>query len=147
MENSQINSIGDLRSEIIRLQAEVDQRELLIRQDVNDIAEQVKVPFQFIRKIAGWFGGIDEKEKASSTDWFTSVLQLGLPYALNSVIFKRSGLIMKGLIALLSQKAVSGINLDTFTGWVNQLSDWVKGQSKKKQEQRDYGIPPDSETY
>lgn len=147
MENSQINSIGDLRSEIIRLQAEVDQREILIRQDVNDITEQVKGPLLFIKKVAGWFGGIDEKEKDSSADWFTSVMQLGFPFIVNNLFFRRSGLIMKGLIALISQKAVSGINLDTFTGWVNQLSDWIKGQSKKKQEHRDYGIPPDSETY
>lgn len=148
MKNRRIESIGDLRAEIIRLQFEVDARELIIKAEVNHIAEQVKAPFQFIKRVSAWFGGgIDESTKAASTDWVTSIFQLGFPYFLNSVIFRRSGLIMKGLVALASQKAVSGINVDTLTGWVEQLSHWIKKQGKKNTKSPDYGIPPDSETF
>lgn len=146
MENRRIDSIGDLRSEIIRLQAEVDEREILIKAEIDSISEQVKAPFQFMKKLAGWFG-TEKETKEDDKDWFTTVMQLGFPYLLNNLFFKRSGILMKGLIALVSQKAVSGVNLDTFTGWIQNLSSWIKKQGSKSTKNPDYGIPPDSETY
>lgn len=146
MENRKINSMADLRLEIIRLQIEVDEREALIRHDLNEVAEQVKAPFHFMKKLAGWFGG-GTTDQAASADWLTSVLQLGFPWIVNNLFFKRSGIFTKGLIALLSQKAISGINLEKFTHWVEQLNQWITKQGKKKSDAEDYGIPPDSETF
>jgi hypothetical protein len=146
MENREINSIGDLRSEIIRLQAEADERELIIKQELDEITEQIKAPFQFVKKAAAWLG-IGEQEEKKSSDWVTMLAQLGFPYLLNSVFFKRSGLILKGLVALLSQKAASSVNSDTISEWVEKITHWIKSQKDKKGSQQDYGIPPDSETY
>lgn len=144
MENSKINSIGDLRSEIIRLQADVEERETLIQQDFNEIAEQIRAPFQFVKKIGSWFGGTGTGHDETSADWFTMVAKLGFPYLMNKIFFKRSGIIMKALVALASQKAAEGLNFSTVSSWIEQLNSWIK---KRREAKNDYGIPPDSETF
>lgn len=142
MEHRKINGIGDLRSEIIRLKAEVDMREVIIEEQFNTITEQIKAPFQFVKRIGDWFGG-SEKDQASS-DWMTSILQLGLPYLMSKTFFRHSGLITKAVVTLISQKAVTGINFNTLTSWIKQLSQWLRKQKEEKSSE-DFGIPPDSE--
>ena len=144
MKNNEINSIGDLRSEIIRLKAEVDEREIIIQRDFNEIADYVRAPLRFLKQAGNWFTGRGEDE-AISKDWMTSILQLGFPYLMNKTFFRKSSLIMKAMITLISQKAVQGINLHTITSWVQQLSTWIKKQKEQKKE--DYGVPPDSEAF
>ncbi|MFM6976798.1 MAG: hypothetical protein ACKOW2_08140 [Sphingobacteriaceae bacterium] len=147
MENNRIKSIGDLRSEIIRLQADVDEHEALIQQDFNEMAEQIRAPFQFVKKIGSWFGGAETDHEETSADWFTLVAKLGFPYLMNKFFFKRSGIIMKALVALASQKAAEGLNFSTVSSWIEQLSSWVKKRNQKKETKHDYGIPPDSESF
>jgi hypothetical protein len=42
---------------------------------------------------------------------------------------------MKALIALLSQQAVKGINVDTITSWIEKISHWIKKEGKKKEQE------------
>lgn len=146
MENRKINNVSDLRLEIVRLQAEADERKLMIKQEIDEISDQIKAPFQFIKKAGAWLG-IGEQEEKKSSDWVTILAQLGFPYLLNSLIFKRSGIIMKALVALLGQKAGAAVNRDTLGDWIEKLTQWFKDQKDKKVANKDYGIPPDSETY
>ncbi len=132
MANNRINSMGDLRSEIIRLRTETAVREGELKEEFQQISEKIQAPFRLMQELGAWFG-IGGKADEKSSDWLTSVAQLGVPYLLNSLIFKRSGFILKALIALVSQKAVAGINMDKMTGWIEKISQWIQKQSKQKQ--------------
>jgi hypothetical protein len=135
MNKPKITSIGDLRSEIMRLKAEVEERELSIQRDVNHLVEQVRMPLDLLKKISSWFTGEKNSKEAISSDWVTTLAQLGFPYLLNSIFFKKSGIVMKALIALLSQQAVKGINVDTITSWIEKISHWIKKEGKKKEQE------------
>lgn len=125
-----ITTIADLRAEIVRLKAEVEERELNIQKDVNHLVEQVRMPFAMLKKIGTWFTGEKETKEAISSDWVTTIVQLGFPYLLNNFFFKKSGIVMKALIALVSQQAVKGINLDVISSWIEKISHWIKKEAK-----------------
>jgi hypothetical protein len=72
-----------------------------------------------------------------------------LPLLLNGVFFKKSGFITKTLITFLSQKAAKQVNSDKVSGILDKFTSMFKGNGKPQKVAgvRDYGIPPDSETY
>ena len=146
MKNNEIRNIGELRSEIVRLQAEADERELAIKLELDEMTEQIKAPFVFIKKVAGWFG-IGEKEEGKAQDWVSMIAQLGLPYLLNSFLFKKSGFLMKAVVALASQRAASGLNQDTISGWIEKITQWLKKQRSEKKEAAAENIPPGGESF
>lgn len=131
MANNRINSMGDLRSEIIRLRTETTMREAELKAEFQQISEKIHAPFRMMQELGNWLG-IGGKNEEKSSDWLTAIAQLGVPYLLNSLIFKRSGFLLKALIALVSQKAVAGINMDKTTGWIEKISQWIQKQSKQK---------------
>ncbi len=131
MANNRIKSMSDLRSEIFRLRAEMDLREGELKEEFHQISEKIQAPFRMMQELGAWLG-IGGKAEEKSSDWLTTIAQLGVPYLLNSLIFKRSGFLLKALIALVSQKAVAGINMDKMTGWIEKISQWIQKQSKEK---------------
>ncbi len=135
MNKPKINSMDDLRSEIIRLTAEVEERELSIQQDVNHFVEQVRMPLYLLKKVSSWFTGEKGGKEPISGDWVSTIAQLGFPYLLNSIFFKKSGIILKALIALVSQQAVKSVNLETVTTWIEKISHWIKKEGKKKEQE------------
>jgi hypothetical protein len=143
---TQIENIDTLRSELLRLKMQQYQLEHAMKQDVQAIKEKFKSPLKF-------FGVGKEKALTGSAheDWVTGVLRIGLPLALNSLMFKRSGFILKTLVTLFSQKAAGKVNKNTLANLVERVTDFVKGfkipQRSKPMYHNDYGIPPDSETY
>ena len=142
-----IENIDTLRSELLRLKMQQYQLEHGMRQDVKVIKETFKSPLKF-------FGVGKEKALTGSNeeDWVTGALRIGLPWAINALMFKQSGLIIKTLVTLFSQKAAGKVNKNTLTNLVEMATDFIKGFKIKPRENRpihhsDYGIPPDSETY
>jgi hypothetical protein len=144
---SQVENIDSLRSELLRLKMQQYQLEHSMKQDVAAIKEQFKSPMKLL------FGVGQEKALTGShqDDWVTGVLRVAMPLALNSLIFKRSGFIVKTLVTLFSQKAAGNVNKDTFSNLVDRVTGFVKNFKRPKSNRpivhRDYGIPPDSETY
>lgn len=142
-----IENIDTLRSELLRLKMHQYQLEHSMRQDVTAIKESFKSPLKF-------FGIGKEKALTEShkEDWVTGALRIGLPWAINSLMFKRSGFILKTLVTLVSQNAAGKVNRNTLANLVDMATDFVKGFKIKHPQSRpihhsDYGIPPDSETY
>lgn len=143
----QIENIDTLRSELLRLKMQQYQLEHSMRQDVNAIKETFKSPLKF-------FGVGKEKALTGSNqeDWVTGMLRIGLPWAINSLMFKKSGFILKTLVTVFSQKAAGKVNKNTLANLVDMATDFVKGFKIKSHQHQsfhhnDYGIPPDSETY
>lgn len=148
---SKIENIDDLRSEILRLKLQRFHHEAVIEQDINKIKDKFRVPTILLNKVNAWFGDNAKGVDKSNSDWVTNTLRIGLPLALNKMVFGKSGFIIKSLVALLSQKAAASVNKDSLTNWIDTASNWIRGAAKsrrtKSRHPHDYGIPPDSETY
>lgn len=145
---AKIENIDNLRSEILRLKLQRYQQEAIIQHDVHEITEKFKAPLKFFSRMGNVFG---DHNKAASVnhDWVTNILRVGLPVMLNKFMFKGSGFFMKTLVTLASQKAATTVNKDLLTGLAGKVSSWFKSKNGKQKPaiRRDYGIPPDSETF
>jgi hypothetical protein len=148
---SKIENIDDLRSEILRLKLQRFHHEAVIEQDINKIKDKFRIPTLLLNKFNAWFGDNSQGVDKTSSDWVTNTLRIGLPLALNKMVFGKSGFIIKSLVALLSQKAAASVNKDIVTNWIDTASNWIRGATTsrraKSRHPHDYGIPPDSETY
>ena len=148
---SKIENIDDLRSEILRLKLQRFHHEAVIEQDINKIKDKFRIPTLLLNKFNAWFGVNSQGVDKTSSDWVTNTLRIGLPLALNKMVFGKSGFIIKSLVALLSQKAAASVNKDIVTNWIDTASNWIRGATTsrraKSRHPHDYGIPPDSETY
>ena len=148
---SKIENIDDLRSEILRLKLQRFQHEAIIEEDINKIKDKFRLPSILLGKVNAWFGAHAPEGDKTNHDWVTNALRIGLPVALNKMVFGKSGFIIKSLVALLSQKAAASVNKDIVTNWIDTATNWIKGATKSRREKsklsHDYGIPPDSETY
>ena len=60
----------------------------------------------------------------------SSLAQLGLPILLNSVIFKKSSIVLKGLVAIISQQLARGVTAKNVASWMETLMDWIKKTEK-----------------
>ena len=58
------------------------------------------------------------------------MLRLGLPILINSVIFKKSSMVLKGLVAIVSQQVARGLTAKNVASWLETLMDWVKKTEK-----------------
>lgn len=152
---SKIENIDDLRSEISRLRRERMEYE----NDFHLVTEKIKAKFRIPAMIYNKVGdlinslfGVDMNDPSNKEDrdWVTNVFRVGLPVFLNKYFFPKSGLIMKSVVALVSQKAAKNVNKDSITDLIDKVADWIKTPKPKKRKEpvlADYGIPPDSETY
>jgi hypothetical protein len=57
-------------------------------------------------------------------------LRLGLPILLNSVIFKKSSIVLKGLMAIISQQLARGVTAKNVVSWMETLIVWVQKVEK-----------------
>ena len=148
---SKIENIDDLRSEILRLKLQSFHHEALIKQDIEKFKDKFRFPSNMLKKINGWFGDKSVGAEKTHNDWVTNALRIGLPVAINKLVFGKSGFIIKSIVTLLSQKAATSVNKDTVATWIDKASNFIRGEAKHRKERRsrahDYCIPPDSETY
>ncbi|MGE8293885.1 MAG: hypothetical protein ACN6ON_19490, partial [Sphingobacterium sp.] len=89
----------------------------------------------------------------------TKTLRIGVPFVMNRLFLKNSGMLKKALMLLLSERAVGQINQDKISGLIGKLSNFIRPKKKKKKasqiegddtikdEVNEYGIPSYSETY
>ena len=83
-------------------------------------------------------------------DLITNLARVGIPLIMNGFLFKRSGFMAKMLITFLSQKAAKNVTSNAVSGAIDKVQGLIKnfmGSKKKRTPVRDYGIPPDSESF
>ena len=152
---AKIENIDDLRSEISRLRIQRVELENDFLQVSEKIKARFRIPVMIYNKVGNFFNsllGTDDNDpaKKEDTDWVTNVFRVGLPVALNKYFFPKSGLLLKSVVAMLSQKAAKNINKDSIADLIDKVTDWIKTPKPKTRKEpvlADYGIPPDSETY
>jgi hypothetical protein len=147
-----IKNIADLQIHIRELEFQKAEHEIYLHQKVESLKHSIAAPLNFYKKVMGIISGkpnsnengiLDGDQKP---DWVTLLARVGIPFALNKLIFRKSGFIIKTLISLFSQSAITSVNKHNLASWVDKISGFIKSNTKKKTV-LDYGIPPDSETY
>jgi hypothetical protein len=153
---AKIQTIDDLRLEIIRRKTQ----RMELENDLLQVSEKIKtkllIPVMIYNKVGDFlnsFFGLerdDDPAGRENRDWVTNIFRVGLPVFLNKYFFPKSGLLMKSVVAMVSQKAAKNVNKDSITDLIDKVTDWIKTRKPKERKQplmADYGIPPDSETY
>jgi len=154
MINRNINNVDELKAEIARLKLLQREQEGYLNDQFGLFQEKIESPIHFFNKLTSWIpkgkkSDINPTFGNSETDWVTNSFRVALPFVFNKVLFRKAGFIKKGLLLLASQKAAGAINQDRLIGIIDKVSSLIRPSKKRnsKRERRDYGIPPDSETY
>lgn len=155
--NRNINNLDELRAEIVRLESLKKEQEVYLGDQMGLLQHKIEAPVRFFKRFTSWAptsSNINRNFKSKSgsedADWLTNSLRVGLPVIFNRVLFRKAGFIKKTLLLLASQKAASAINQDRVTGFISKLASIIRpseSKKRKKKKHKDYGIPPDSETY
>lgn len=148
-----ISNVDDLKARIVVLKSRRLELESDFQQRSEQLTEKLKIPSMIYNKVTGWvtsFGSGKPHSGKGEPDWMTNLFKVGLPMIVNRFLFPSSGIVMKAVLALVSQRAAKSVNLDVFTGVFDKVKHWMTTPAKNKPRQpvmRDYGIPPDSETF
>ncbi len=151
---SKIENLNDLRLEITRLRVQRVEYENDFRQIPERIKAKFHVPIMIYNKVGdvikSLIGADNDPAHKDERDWVTNIFRVGLPVFLNKYFFPQSGLLMKSVVAMVSQKAAKNVNKDSIADLIDKVASWIKAPKPKVRKEpvlADYGIPPDSETY
>ncbi|RYF98103.1 MAG: hypothetical protein EOO07_38635 [Chitinophagaceae bacterium] len=141
---------------LAELQAEIQYLKVQQFKQEEGLKEKISSPKELFKTITHLFKSDSGKKQSFvseliNQDLITNITRVILPLLLNGVVFKKSGFIMKTLMTFVSQKAAAQVNSHTISGIVDKVSGIFKKKDKVQSASvntvRDYGIPPDSETY
>ncbi len=121
-----ICTLAELRAEKKKLRWEITVREAELEAELKQLQSIVNTPFRWVRTIRNLFS----QNESGKSDIVSSLAQLGLPILLNSVIFKKSSMVLKGLVAIVSQQVARGLTAKNVASWLETLMDWVKKTEK-----------------
>lgn len=153
MANKNIRNVEELRAEISRLKLLQKEQESYLSDQLLLLQEKVESPMRFVNNLTSWFPKINHSvdsfgSKDVNSDWLTNSLRVALPFLFNKVLFRKAGFIKKALLLIATQKMAGGINQDKIAKIIDKLTEFIRPKAKKTNgEVKDYGIPPDSETY
>lgn len=152
MKKKDINNVKELRAEIARLKILKYEQESYLEDQIELLEYKLEAPIRLYNRLTSWIPtaaqGLMSESKASESDWVTNSFRVGLPFIFNKILFRRAGFIKKGLLLLASQQAATFLNKDRLVEIIDTISSFIKPSKPKKQmREKDYGIPPDSETY
>src|SRR5690606_7729359 len=151
---SKIKNLDDLRLEIARLKTLAKAQEDYLGDQYQLLNHKLAAPAHFVKSLISWVPGADLMKHVlakgkKDEDWLSKSLRIGLPVVLNRFFLRRAGFLKRALVTLLSQQAAGALNKDTVANLVSKVADFVRPPASRRRRARrkDYGIPPDSETY
>jgi hypothetical protein len=121
-----ICNLAELRAEKKKLRWEMAVREADLETELKQLQSMVNTPLRWFRSIKNLFS----QNESGQSDIVSTLAQLGLPILLNSVIFKKSSMVLKGLVAIISQLVARGLTAKNVASWMDTLMDWVKKTEK-----------------
>jgi len=121
-----ICTLAELRAEKKKLRWEITVREAELEAELKQLQSIVNTPFRWVRTIRNLFS----HNESGKSDIVSTLAQLGLPILLNSVIFKKSSMVLKGLVTIVSQQVARGLTSKNVASWLENLMDWVKKTEK-----------------
>jgi hypothetical protein len=126
MLHKHICNLAELRAEKKKLRWEIAVREAELESELKQLQSMVNIPLRWFRSIKNLFS----QNESGQSDIVSTLAQLGLPILLNSVIFKKSSMVLKGLVAIISQQVARGLTAKNVASWMDTLMDWVKKTEK-----------------
>lgn len=165
-----INNSEELKNEIVRLCRLRKEQESYLNDQYKLLKNKAQAPSRFLGAVAstipgvnlvtGLFSSMGSKSNGkvdNKADWLTRATQFALPLVLNRTLLKNSGWLKKSLVLLASEGAVGQINKDKISNFVGRVADYIRPKKSKKkhnkikaideEENDNFGIPADSETY
>ena len=121
-----ICTLAELRAEKKKLRWEITVREAELEAELKQLQSIVNTPFRWVRTIRNLFS----QNESGKSDIVSSLAQLGLPILLNAVIFKKSSMVLKGLVAIVSQQVARGLTAKNVASWLETLMEWVRKTEK-----------------
>jgi hypothetical protein len=121
-----ICTLAELRAEKKKLRWEIAVREAELETELKQLQSMVNTPLRWFRSIKNLFS----QNESGQSDIVSTLAQLGLPILLNSVIFKKSSMVLKGLVAIVRQQVARGLTAKNVASWMDTLMDWVKKTEK-----------------
>nr|WP_294895961.1 hypothetical protein [uncultured Pedobacter sp.] len=147
---TEITNLAQLQERIVLLKVKKVEDEIYFNQKYEAIKQKVQHPFKFVKDLVSSIAFGNTGNIAGKADWATTIGRIFFPMVLNKTVLKNSGVIIKTLVSLFSQRAInySVFNKDVLSGWIDKATDFVKAKTKKEKRYGvdDYGIPPESET-
>jgi len=167
MNNKQtkIRNLQELKMEIARLKVLKNEQEAYLKTQFTLLNNKIEAPVRFFNSLKNNIPGVNmiqqlfAKSNNPDSDWLTKTLRIGVPFVMNKLFLKNSGMLKKALMLLLSERAVGQINQDKISGFIGKLTNFIRPKKKKKKrsqiegeaaikdEVNEYGIPSYSETY
>ncbi len=167
MNNKQtkIRNLQELKAEILRLKTLKNEQELYLKAQFTLLNNKIEAPIRFFNTLKNNIPGANiiqqmfAKSNNPDSDWLTKTLRIGVPFIMNRLFLKNTGVFKKALMLLLSERAVGQINQDKISGLIGKLTSFIRPKKKKKNkfaqtenaaikdEVNEYGIPSYSETY
>jgi len=126
MLHKSICNLAELRAEKKKLRWEIAVREAELETELKQLQSMVNTPLRWFRSIKNLFS----QNESGQSDIVSTLAQLGLPILLNSVIFKKSSMVLKGLVAIISQQVARGLTAKNVVSWMDTIMDWVKKTEK-----------------
>ncbi|HEY2581533.1 MAG TPA: hypothetical protein VGI43_06985 [Mucilaginibacter sp.] len=124
----QIKNIDDLRLEIYRLKGIEEQQGLALRQRLNSPSALISALFSLIPRPQ-----ISDGIKAAglfNMDIVQIISSFLLPFTLNKTLFRRSNILTKGLVAILSRKVSRFINEESLTNIWDKVKSFIPDKLK-----------------
>lgn len=167
MNNKQtkIRNLKELKVEISRLKELKGEQEMYLKAQFTLLNNKIEAPVRFFNNLKNNIPGANiiqqffAKSSDANADWLTKALRIGVPFIMNRLFLKNTGMVKKALMLLLSERAVGQINQGKISGLINKFSRFIRNKKKKnkassiganavvKDEVNEYGIPSYSETY
>jgi hypothetical protein len=140
-------NLVDLRTEIDLLKIKKFQQEEVLKDQLTD-------PSVIFKTITTHFKSKKSNKSAlqglMNNDMISNISRFIIPLFLNGTFFKKSGFLTKTIVTFLSQKAATKVNTNAVGGIVDKVKGWFAHKKEVRavrERSKDYGIPPDSETY
>ncbi|WET71152.1 hypothetical protein [Sphingobacterium sp.] len=162
--HTKIRNLQELKAEIFRLKALKNEQEVYLKTQFTLLNNKIEAPIRFFNTLKDNIPGVNivqqlfSKSSNPDSDWLTKTLRIGVPFVMNRLFLKNTGVFKKALMLLLSERAVGQINQDKISGLLSKLTQFIRPKKKKnkaaqaenaviKDEVNEYGIPSYSETY
>jgi len=162
--HTKIRNLQELKAEISRLKALKNEQEVYLKTQFTLLNNKIEAPIRFFNTLKDNIPGVNilqqlfSKSSNPDSDWLTKTLRIGVPFVMNRLFLKNTGVFKKALMLLLSERAVGQINQDKISGLLSKLTQFIRPKKKKnkaaqaenaviKDEVNEYGIPSYSETY
>jgi len=167
MNNKQtkIRNLQELKEEIARLKELKNEQEAYLKSQFTLLNNKIEAPIRFFNSLKNNIPGVNvvqqlfAKSNNPDSDWLTKTLRIGVPFIMNRLFLKNTGVLKKALMLLLSERAVGQINQDKVSGLISKVTNFIRPKKKKKKgsliegeaplkdEVNEYGIPSYSESY